>query len=204
MTEHVVTTLEQLGALYDAPSDATIKKVSDRMTPAYRQMIEASPFFTFATVGADGLDCSPRGDKTQAVMILDDKTIAIPDRRGNNRLDTLKNLVEDPRCALLFLIPGVNECIRINGTAELTTDPDLISKLTHEGKAPVTVIRVTIQELYFQCARAIIRSGIWHSETQVTRGNLPTAGDLTKSVYTEFDAKSYDAELPNRQAKTLY
>ena len=167
-------------------------------------MIEASPFFALATVGQDGLDCTPRGDNGQAVHILDATTIAIPDRRGNNRLDTLRNLVEDPRCALLFLIPGVNECIRINGTAEITTDPKLISDLTHEGKAPVTVIKVTIGELYFQCARAIIRSGIWKPEIQVERKSLPSAGEMTKSAYLEFDAKTYDAALPARQAKTLY
>ena len=201
---HEVKTLAELEALYGTPGEASIRKVSDRLTSAYQKMIEASPFFALATVGQDGLDCTPRGDNGPAVHILDATTIVIPDRRGNNRLDTLRNLVEDPRCALLFLIPGVNECIRINGTVEITTDPKLISDLTHEGKAPVTVIKVTIGELYFQCARAIIRSGIWKPEIQVERKSLPSAGEMTKSAYLEFDAKTYDAALPARQAKTLY
>ena len=201
---HEVKTLAELEVLYGTPGEASIRKVSDRLTSAYQEMIEASPFFALATVGQDGLDCTPRGDIGQAVHILDATTIVIPDRRGNNRLDTLRNLVEDLRCALLFLIPGVNECIRINGTAEITTDPKLISDLTHEGKAPVTVIKVTIGELYFQCARAIIRSGIWKPEMQVDRKSLPSAGEMTKSAYLEFDAKTYDAALPARQAKTLY
>jgi len=194
---HEVKTLAELEALYGTPGEASIRKVSDRLTPAYQKMIEASPFFALATVGQDGLDCTPRGDNGQAVHILDATTIAIPDRRGNNRLDTLRNLVEDPRCALLFLIPGVNECIRINGTAEITSDPKLISDLTHEGKAPVTVIKVTIGELYFQCARAIIRSGIWKPEMQVDRKSLPSAGEMTKSAYLELAARAL-SPLPSR------
>lgn len=201
---HKITSLSQLQELYDTPGEPSLRKVSNCLTPAYQRMIEASPFFALATVSEAGLDCTPRGDAGQAVQILDTKTIAIPDRRGNNRLDTLRNLVADPRCALLFLIPGVNECIRINGTAEITTDPDLISRLTHQGKAPVTAIKVTIGELYFQCARAVIRSGIWHTEMQRDRKDLPSAGEMTKSAYAAFDAETYDAELPARQLKTLY
>jgi len=170
---HEVRTLAQLEALYGTPGEASLRKVSDKLTPAYQKMIEAAPFFALATIGQEGLDCSPRGDQGQAVTILDAKTIAIPDRRGNNRLDTLRNLIEDPRCALLFLIPGVNECIRINGTAEITTD-------------------------------AIIRSGIWDASTQKDRKSLPSAGDMTKSAFQEFDAISYDQDLSARQAKTLY
>ena len=204
MMTHEVKSLDDLKALYGEPAEASIKKVSDQLTPAYRQMIEASPFFAIATIGAGGLDCSPRGDVDHAVHILDSKTLAIPDRRGNNRLDTLSNLVEDPRCALLFLIPGVNECIRINGTGIITTDPDLIRDMTHDGKAPICVIKVTIDELYFQCARAIIRSGLWDASKQKDRRALPTAGEMTQSAFNEFDAISYDQALPARQAKTLY
>lgn len=201
---HEVRTLAQLEALYGTPGEASLRKVSDKLTPAYQKMIEAAPFFALATIGQEGLDCSPRGDQGQAVTILDAKTIAIPDRRGNNRLDTLRNLIEDPRCALLFLIPGVNECIRINGTAEITTDPSLTAQMSHKGKAPITIIKVTIGELYFQCARAIIRSGIWDASTQKDRKSLPSAGDMTKSAFQEFDAISYDQDLSARQAKTLY
>ena len=130
--------------------------------------------------------------------------MAIPDRRGNNRLDTLRNLIEDPRCAVLFLLPGVNECVRINGSAEVTIDPGLITRFTHDGKAPVTIIKITINEVYFQCARAIIRSNLWDANARLDRTTLPSAGEMTKSAYREFDAESYDAALPARQAKTLY
>jgi len=201
---HEINTISQLEALYGAPSEASLRKVSNRLTPAYQKMIEASPFFAFASIGEGGLDCTPRGDAGQAVTILNATTIAIPDRRGNNRLDTLRNLIEDPRCAILFLIPGVNECIRINGTAQITTDPALIERLTHQGKAPTTIIKVTINELYFQCARAIIRSGIWDVSAQCDRKSLPSAGDMTKSAFSDFDSKTYDANLAHRQSKTIY
>lgn len=201
---HEVKTLAQLEALYGVPAETSLRKVTHRLTPEYRQMIASSPFFALATIGAGGLDCSPRGDACPAVSILDDHTIAIPDRRGNNRLDSLRNLVEDPRCALLFLIPGISECIRINASATISTDPDLLQSLAHDKKNPTTVIVATIQELYFQCARAITRAGLWNPELHRNRGELPTAGDLTKSAFAEFDAKSYDAALAGRQAKTLY
>lgn len=204
MTDHKVSTLDQLLSLYGTPGEPSLRKVSDRFTPEYQRMVEASPFFALATIGSGGLDCTPRGDQGQAVRVINETTIAIPDRRGNNRLDTLRNIVEDPRCALLFLIPGVNECIRINGTAEITTDPDLLKSFAAHGKEPATVILVTIGELYFQCARAIIRSGIWDPETRADRSSLPSAGQLTKSAYDTFDAETYDAALPGRQAKTLY
>jgi len=147
---------------------------------------------------------TPGGDDGQAVHIISETTVAIPDRRGNNRLDTLRNLIEDPRCALLFLIPGVNECIRINGTAKISTEPNLIQKLTKQGKAPATVILVNIDELYFQCARSIIRSGIWDPERRQDRKTLPSAGQMTKSAFEAFDADAYDKELPDRQKLTLY
>jgi len=199
-----ITKIDQLQTLYGVPVEASLRKVSDRLTPAYQKMIEASPFVALASIGAGGLDCSPRGDAKQAVFVLDEKTVAIPDRRGNNRLDTLRNLIEDPRCAVLFLLPGVNECVRINGSAEVTIDPGLITRFTHDGKAPVTIIKITINEVYFQCARAIIRSNLWDANARLERTTLPSAGEMTKSAYREFDAESYDAALPARQAKTLY
>lgn len=204
MTDYRITTLAQLEALYGKPGEASLRKVTKKMTPSYREMIEASPFFALATIGEGGLDCTPRGDDHQAVHIIDETTIAIADRRGNNRLDTLRNIIEDPRCALLFLIPGVNECIRINGYATITTDPELIQTLTKEGKAPATVTLVSIDELYFQCARAIIRSGIWNPENLKDRATLPSAGQMTKSAFETFDSDTYDKELSDRQKQTLY
>ncbi|WP_424929643.1 pyridoxamine 5'-phosphate oxidase family protein [Amaricoccus tamworthensis] len=204
MTGHTITTLDQLTSLYGSPGDTSLKKVSDALTPAYRRMIEAAPFIALASCGPEGLDCSPRGDRGAAVTVIDDRTVAIPDRRGNRRLDTLRNLVNDPRCAILFLIPGVNECIRINGTAVLCTDPDLTARFEVDGIPPTCVILVTINEVYFQCARALIRSGLWDPALHRDRGSLPSAGEMTKSAFDAFDAIAYDAELPDRQARTLY
>ncbi|MBX9926592.1 MAG: pyridoxamine 5'-phosphate oxidase family protein, partial [Hyphomicrobiaceae bacterium] len=184
------------------------------LTPAYQRWIEASPFMAMATVGGGdaatvvapgGLDCSPRGDRPGHLFtVLDERTIAIPDRRGNNRLDTLRNLIADPRIALLFLVPGVPECVRINGTAAITTDPDLRQRFGVDGHEPTTVILVSIDSVYFQCARAIIRSKLWEPETRADPASLPTAGEMTRSGDTTFDAQAYDAILRERQRATLY
>ncbi len=158
-----------------------------------------------ATIGPEGLDCSPRGDAVgQLVHIADDRTVLFADRRGNNRLDTLKNLVRDQRISLLFLIPGINECLRINGTAVVTTDDTLRQQFEMDGKLPVTVVVVTIGTVYFQCGRAVIRSGLWDHASQLTRDDVPTAGAMTKSASPDFDAVTYDHELPGRQQATLY
>ena len=201
---HRVSDIPALEALYGEPSAPSLRKVSPVLTPAYQAMIEASPMFALATTGPGGLDCSPRGDAGQAAFVLDEKRVAVPDRRGNNRLDSLRNIVEDPRVALLFFVPGVHECVRINGTAHLTIDPGLIERFTIAGKAPATVIVVEISELYFQCARALIRSSVWEPAKRRDRKALPSAGEMTRSAFAEFNAESYDAALPDRQAKTLY
>ncbi len=204
-TPHAITSLEELTALYPATNPISLSKETPHLTPAYRRWIETAPFFAIATSGTDGLDCSPRGDAPgQGFRILDNTTIAIPDRRGNNRLDTLKNIIEDPRVALLFLTPGINETVRINGTAAITTDPALIASFEINGKAPAAVIIVAIQAVYFQCARALLRARLWDPDAQITRGDAPTAGEMTKSSLPDFDADSYDSELSERQARTLY
>jgi PPOX class probable FMN-dependent enzyme len=203
MSDHVVTNVEQLEALYDAVNPVSVKKETAFLTPAYRAWIERAPFFAIASVAEGGLDCSPRGDEVGSLFeVLDDRTIAFPDRRGNNRLDTLRNIVADPRVALLFLVPGITECVRINGRAEITTDPALIARFDREGKRPVTVVRVAIDAVYFQCARALKRSALW--TVPEARPDVPTAGQMTKSAVADFDAAAYDAELDARQAKTLY
>jgi len=202
---HAVTTLEDLLALYPKVNPNSLRKEMDFLTPEYRAWISQAPFFALASVGEGGLDCSPRGDmRGKLFEILDDKTIAIPDRRGNNRLDTLRNIVEDPRVALLFLLPGINETLRINGSAKITTDPDLIARFDVDGNLPATVIVVSIRAVYFQCGRALLRSGLWNPETQLEKGDVPTAGQMTKGAYAAFDAEAYDQELPGRHAKTLY
>lgn len=138
------------------------------------------------------------------MRILDERTVAIPDRRGNNRLDTLRNIVRDGRIALLFLIPGLNETLRINGTAHLSTQPELLASFAVDGKPPVTAIVVRIETMYFQCARALKRAQLWDPEAQIERDALPSAGQLARSVIAGFDADGYDAALEERQAETLY
>src|ERR671934_2953634 len=156
--DHIVTSIEALGRIYGEPYGPSIAKETDRITAQYRAFIEAAPFFALATAGSDGLDCSPRGDVPGFVRIHDEKTLLVPDRRGNNRIDSLRNIVHDPRVALLFLIPGCGETIRVNGRAQISTDPALTETFVVQGKAPRTVIIVSVDRIYFQCAKAIVRS----------------------------------------------
>lgn len=202
---HRVETIEHLEALYPGPPPATSTgKETPRINAEYRQLIEAAPFFALASIGPEGMDCSPRGDGPGFVKIVDERTVAFADRRGNNRLDTLRNIVGDPRVALLFLIPGWSEALRINGRAHITTDPELLDAFIINGKRPVTAVVVQIDTMYFQCARAIIRAALWDKNSRVDPATLPSVGRLVKSVMQDFDASTYDAELRERQAKTLY
>ena len=200
-----VTTISQLEALYRPVNPNSIAKETRSLTAEYRSWIERAPFSAIASSGPGGLDCSPRGDREGDLFhILDEKLIAIPDRRGNNRIDTLRNIVSDQRVALLSLIPGINETMRINGTAKITTDPELIGRFETQGKRPATVIVVKIEAVYFQCARALMRSNLWNADVQAQRGEVPTAGQMVKGAKKEFDADAYDAALSERQVKTLY
>jgi PPOX class probable FMN-dependent enzyme len=165
----VIATIEQLEAIYGHPNDASTVKVADRATPAYRVLIEKSPFAALATCGPEGLDCSPRGDLPGFVRIHDEKTLMMPDRRGNDRVDSLRNIVRDPRIALLFLIPGSGSTLRVNGRAPVSTDPDLLASFKVDGKAPRTVVVMTVDEIYFQCARAIVRSDLWNPDKRVPK-----------------------------------
>jgi uncharacterized protein len=200
-----ITSVEALEEVYGPINPNALKKEIGHLTPEYQAWIERAPFMSVATVGPGGLDCSPRGDAVGSlVRITDSKTVLFPDRRGNNRLDTLRNLVVDPRLSLLFLIPGIKECLRINGTAVVTADAELCASFEMDGKLPASVVVITIGSVYFQCGRAIIRSGLWNPATQAAIDEVPTAGAMTKSAFPEFDAETYDAELPGRQASTLY
>lgn len=154
----IIRSVEELRGIYDGASEASLVKVTSALTPEYRLMIEASPFLALATVGPEGMDCSPRGDKGGVVRVKDEKTVLLPDWRGNNRVDSLINIVRDPRVALMFLVPGSNTTMRINGSAVVSVDPDLLANFEMDGKHPRTVTVVTIDEVYFQCARALIRS----------------------------------------------
>lgn len=163
----IITTVEELEALYGQPVEQSLVKEVDRITPEYRAMIDAAPFAVLATSGPEGLDCSPRGDLPGFVRVHDDTTLLMPDRRGNNRADSLRNIIRDPRVALLFLIPGVGITLRINGRAHLTIDPDLLTSFKMDGKPPRSVVVIAVDAVYFQCARAIVRSNLWNPESFV-------------------------------------
>jgi PPOX class probable FMN-dependent enzyme len=203
--DHIVTSIEALERLYGQPFGPSIAKETDRITAHYRAFIETAPFFAFASGGPDGLDCSPRGDAPGFVRVADDKTLLIPDRRGNNRIDTLRNILHDPRVALLFLIPGCGETIRVNGHAKISTDPTLIQSFLVDGKAPRTVIVVTVDRIYYQCAKAIVRSKLWDASRQIDRKSLPSAGtilaDLTQG---KVGGPDHDRSAPERLKATLY
>ena len=202
---HEVTDLETLERLYVKPLEASVVKEIDYIHPDYRAFIERSPFVVLASSGPDGLDASPRGDQPGFVAVADDRTLLIPDRRGNNRIDSMRNIVSDPRVGLLFLIPGVSETIRVNGRAAISTAPELLEGFAVDGKPPRSVLIVHVERVYFQCARAILRSGLWDPGKHVDRASLPTVGkildDLTRS---RIDATAYDASLAERIGKTLY
>jgi PPOX class probable FMN-dependent enzyme len=200
-----ITTVEELEAIYGEPSERAVLKEVPALTASYRAFVEAAPFVVIATSGDGGLDCSPKGDAPGFVRILDDRTLAIPDRPGNNRIDNLRNIVEDPRIALLFLIPGAGETLRVNGRAAITTDDELRATFTVQGKLPRSVILITIEAVYFHCAKAIIRSKLWDPATRIDRSLLPTGGQiLTEISNGQFDGEQYDREAPERLKRTLY
>lgn len=190
--------------IYGSPRRVSLIKEVNRITPEYRAWIEASPFAVLASSGATGLDCSPRGDAPGFVHVADDKTLLIPDRPGNNRIDTLRNIIEDPRVALLFVVPGINECVRVNGRAEISIDPDLLARFSIDGKVPRTVLIVAVDSVYFQCARALTRAKLWDATGHRDATSLPTAGQILAGVEADFDGTAYDTELPDRIRRTLY
>lgn len=202
----LVTTIEQLEALYTpAPVAASTVKVAHRMTPHYRRLIEASPFAALATIGPEGIDCSPRGDQPGFVRVHDDETLMMPDRRGNNRIDSLRNIVRDPRVAFLFLLPGSGTTFRANGRARLSIDPELLASFAVEGKPPRSVIVMQIDELYFQCARAIVRSELWNPARHIDAGTLPTPGEILAAMTeNQVGGEAYDQAWPERARQTMW
>jgi PPOX class probable FMN-dependent enzyme len=201
----VVATIEQLEAIYGYPNEASTVKVADRITPPYRTLIEKSPFAALATCAPEGLDCSPRGDIAGFVRIHDEKTLMMPDRRGNNRVDSLRNIVRDPRVALLFLIPGSGSTLRVNGHAQVSVDQDLLASFKMDGKAPRTVVVMTVDEVYFQCARAIVRSDLWNPDKRVDPRTLPTPGQILADMSeNRVGGEQYDREWPERARQTLW
>ena len=204
-TPHAIETLAQLEALFGQPGEAALKKEVPYLHPAYRALIEASPFAVLSTIGPGGLDASPRGDPPGFFMVQDENTLLMPERRGNNRIDSLRNIVADPRVALLFLIPGVGETLRVNGRARITVEPQLLARLAMEGKPPQCVIEIRVETVFFQCARAIQRSRLWEPVPADAKRTVPTPGAILSALTeAEFDGETYDRELPARQKATLY
>ena len=200
-----VTTIEQLEAIYGFPNDASTVKVADRITPAYRSLMDQSPFVALATCGPEGLDCSPRGDLPGFVRIHDEKTLMMPDRRGNNRVDSLRNIVRDPRVALLFMIPGSGSTLRVNGRALLSIEPSLLASFAVEEKAPRSVTIINVETVYFQCARAIVRADLWNAEKHIDHNSLPTPGQILAAVTeNRVGGAAYDEAWPERARQTLW
>jgi hypothetical protein len=205
MSDHTITTIEQLEAIYGHPSGAAVWKEIDHINAQYRAFIEAAPFFVLASVGPEGVDVSPRGDAPGFVRVADERTLMIPDRRGNNRIDSLRNIVRDPRVSLLFLIPGVGETFRVIGRASISTDPALAEGFVFAGKMPRAVIIVSVERVYFQCSKAIIRSKLWEAETKVDRKSLPSNGTIIAAITQGKDGgEEYDKAYPERLRQTIY
>ena len=201
----IITSIEQLEAIYGQPGESSTAKVADRITPQYRAWIDHSPFAALATSGPEGLDCSPRGERGGLVRIPDETTLLLPDRRGNNRIDSLRNILRDPRVALLFLIPGSGNTLRVNGRAQLSADPELLASFMIEGKAPRSVIVITVQEIYFQCARAIVRAALWNPAYHVDPQTLPTPGQILAAMSdNRVGGEAYDREWPERARQTMW
>ena len=199
----LITTLDDLHSHYGQPGQAATVKVTTHLTPTYRAHLERARFCLLTTVGPEGTDGSPRGDEGPVVTVLDPQTLALPDWRGNNRIDSLRNIVRDGRVSLLFLVTGSNTAMRVNGTARLTADDSLRARFSRDGALPRTVIVIKIAEVYSQCARALIRAGLWSGGDQ-SQG-LPTVGDMLREISQgRIDGQAYDADWPGRAAGTMW
>lgn len=200
-----LSTVEQLESLFGAVGEASIAKETTVLHPIYQQWIAASPFAVLATVGSEGLDVSPRGDPAPLVRILNDTTILLPERRGNNRIDGLRNVLQDSRVALIFFIPGIRETIRVNGKASITVNQEILQSFAIDGARPKCILKISVESVFFQCGRALIRSGLWDLEKHQNASNIPSAGTILSALsQSGIDGVAYDADLPQRQKNTLY
>jgi PPOX class probable FMN-dependent enzyme len=201
----IIATIEELEAIYGQPGETSTVKVADRITPSYRTLIEKSPFAARRAVETLRSRSRQRGDLAGFVRIHDERTLMMPDRRGNNRVDSLRNIVRDPRLALLFLIPGSGSTLRINGRAQVSADPALLASFKMDGKAPRTVIVMRVGEVYFQCARAIVRSDLWNPDKHVDPKTLPTPGQiLAEMSANRVGGEEYDRAWPERARQSLW
>jgi hypothetical protein len=202
-TPDIIRTEAELQALFGAIPEVSRRKEVAFIHPTYRAWIEASPFAVVATSGPGGLDTSPRGDPAPLVRVIDERTLLLPERRGNNRIDGLRNLIADSRISLLFLIPGVGETLRVNGRAAILVAPDLLQSFAVNGAPPKCVVKVDVEAVYFQCARAMLRSALWKSVAE--RASVPTAGEMLAAVSgNQVGGSEYDRDLPQKQRATLY
>ena len=206
MTSHVIETVEELRSRYGEPSERAVKKSLDRLDRHCRRFIELSPFVVLASVGADGrVDCSPRGDPAGFVAVLDDRTVLLPDRLGNNRADSLRNVLENPHVGMLFMIPGVDETLRLNGRATLTTDPARLEPLSVGGRVPRSGLVVEVEEVFLQCTKALVRSRLWADESRVDRkAALPSFGQMLADHVGLPDGEAIEREIRRKVGKTLY
>jgi len=202
---HTLKTVADLEAVYGAPNPRSLLKEIDHLNADYRAFVEASPFIVLSSVGAQGTDASPKGDAPGFVRILNERLLAIPDRPGNNRIDNLRNIVEDGRVSVLFIVPTVGETLRVNGTATISADPELLDSFAVQRKLPRSVILVQVQTVYFHCSKALVRSKLWERGAQETKPAVPTAGKILQRISGgAFDGDAYDRELPQRLKTTLY
>ena len=202
---HRVTDLATLAALYGAPGEASIRKEVDHIHPHYRAIIEAAPFAVLATAGPEGLDASPRGDAPGFCAVADEHTLLLPDRRGNNRTDSLRNVIADPRVALLFMVPGMGETLRVNGRAHISVDTALLARFEVDATLPRSVLVIAVETAYFQCSRALVRSALWDASRHVPHGRLPSPGAILAALtHAEIDGAVYDRDLPARLKSSLY
>jgi uncharacterized protein len=200
-----VSDLEALDRLYGKPAAASIRKEIDYIHPHYKAFIEAAPFVALATSGPEGLDVSPRGDPRGFVEVHDEATLLLPDRRGNNRIDSLRNIISDPRVALIFLIPGIGETLRVNGRARILIAPDVLSRFAMDGKLPRSVLEIHVESVFIQCSRAILRSKLWDTSQQIDRGSLPSLGTILQDLsQSEINGEQYDKDLPERLKTSIY
>jgi PPOX class probable FMN-dependent enzyme len=201
----MLMTIEELETIYGEPNERSLRKEIPYVNEDYRAFIELAPFVVLATAGPEGLDCSPRGDAPGFVRTIDEKTLAIPDRVGNNRIDSLRNIIVEPRLALLFVVPGVGETLRVNGRGRISNEAALLESFAVEGKLPRTVLLVDVDAVYFHCSKALARSRLWDPARHVERSRLPSTGSILKRLSGDtFDAVKYDLELVERLRTGLY
>ncbi|WP_439156066.1 pyridoxamine 5'-phosphate oxidase family protein [Yoonia sp.] len=202
MVEGVVADIVTLAALYGTAGEASLIKVAPQLTPLYEKWIIAARFCVVSTVGPEGTDGSPRGDDSPVVQVRDVQTLLLPDWRGNNRIDTLRNIVTDGRISLMFMVPGSNNVVRVNGRAIVSVAPDLLARFDQKGRLPRSVIVITIAEVYSQCARALMRAGLWTAGDK--SAGLPTVGQLLAEQQDGFDDAGYDAAWGARASDTMW